>query len=444
MYSKKLEQTLKKAGVSQGDEISISVNGVDYSGILMPRPVGDEKNADIIILKLGTGYNIGISSEGAKIRLLKKYPHKKSKPADDERKKGGIAILGCGGTIASKIEYTTGAVYPAISPDELRAAFPTLDRLAVIYSRQLFSIFSEDMAPGHWKILAKEIEKEIRGGANGVVVMHGTDTMSYTSAEISFMLQNLPVPVVFVGSQRSSDRPSSENESNLLNAVFSARRDIGEVTVCMHADTNDNYCYLHRGTRVRKMHTSRRDAFHSINSSPIAKVDYGSSLFSPFIPFKKRSRLSELQFDARINPNVAMVYAHPGLKPEFIKKLDCYDGVVLIGTGLGHVPTNPFNSKECASVLPEIKDLISSGIPVVMAPQTINGRLNLKVYTTGRLLLEAGVIGHGADWNPEAAFVKLCWVLGKEKKMPKIQELMLANLVGEISDRSDLEVGKND
>jgi len=434
MYSKEILASLKKKGIEVGDEVRITGPKGSFTGLLMPRPEGAP---DTFVLKLGNGYNLGINARGAAIELVRKA--EKAKPPKEENEpRGDISILGCGGTIASKVEYRTGAVYPAITPSELRAAFPALGKLAKIHSKQLFSLFSEDMGMGHWKLLAEEAAREIRQGAHGVVVMHGTDTMTYTSAALSFMLQGLPAPVVFVGAQRSSDRPSSENEMNMMNAVFSAEQDVGEVCVCMHATGSDDYCHLHRGTRVRKMHTSRRDAFHSINSPPIAVVDYRSNRFETLMAPRKRSK-SGLKLETKMNDNVAMVYVHPGMKPKFVEKLDSYDGVVLIATGLGHIPTNPFSDKLATPILPAVRGLIESGIPVVLAPQTINGRLDLNVYTNGRLLLEAGAMGDGMDWTPECAFVKLCWVLGQAKKMEKVKELMETDIAGEIWRRSPVE-----
>jgi glutamyl-tRNA(Gln) amidotransferase subunit D len=449
MYSKELQSIFKKKGIEVGDEIRIHSKKGEYSGLLMPRAQGAP---DIIVIKMSNGYNIGIdvsdsqdakNKDGTKIELVKKSG--KKPPAHimeaGEQVRGEIAILGCGGTIASKVEYKTGAVYPAITPAELRAAFPSLEHIAKIHSKQLFSLFSEDMNQAHWKILADAVAEELKVGAKGVVVMHGTDTMNYTAAALSFMLQNLPAPVIFVGSQRSSDRPSSENEMNMLNAVYASKQDLGEVAVCMHATSSDDYCHLHRGTRVRKMHSSRRDAFKSVNSLPLAAVDYATGRFDILTPHKKRSvaGVKGLKVETKLNDNVGLIYVHPGIKPKFIEKLDMYDGVVLIGTGLGHAPANSFNDKTVLSVLPQIKGLIDSGIPVVMSSQTIYGRLNMKVYTTGRMLLEAGVIGDNADWTPEAAFAKLCWTLGQTKDMKKVKDILLQDIAGEISERSLLE-----
>ncbi|MFH2107025.1 MAG: Glu-tRNA(Gln) amidotransferase subunit GatD [Candidatus Micrarchaeota archaeon] len=432
MYPSSLEKLFKSKKIEIGDRIKVLAGSNAVEGRLMPRSYESE----IIVLKLDNGYNIGLNSVGAKIELVSKGMKKQQKIQKNDVAKGEFAILGCGGTISSKVEYSTGAVYPAISAQELKAAFPSLDKFGSVYAKQIFSLFSEDFSSYHWKVIADAIYEEVKSGAKGVVLMHGTDTMHYSSAAISFMLQNLPVPVVFVGSQRSSDRPSSENEMNLLNSLYSARQGFNEVAICMHATINDDYCYLHRGTRVRKMHTSRRDAFESINLNPLAKVDHKNNVFEKLSEFRKP--LGKLTVSTNVNENVAMIYAHPNLSSKLISKLDDYDGVVLMGTGLGHVSTNPFGDKHAKSVLKSVKELVDSDIPVVMAPQTISGRLNLNVYTTGRLLKDAGVIGDGMDWTPETAFVKLSWVLGQTKNIKKVKEMMETNIAGEISERSVL------
>lgn len=436
MYSDEIEKFFKKENIEIGDRISIEKDGRVYEGTLMPRVQG--KN-NIVVIKLDNGYNIGLAFEKASVKLLKKA-EKQAREEKVEEAKGDVAILGCGGTISSRIEYKTGAVYPVISPGELVATFPALSSISSIKVRKIFSLLSEDMTQEHWKILADEVAGEIKDGARGVVVMHGTDTMAYTAAALSFMLQNLPVPVLLVGAQRSSDRPSSDNELNLLNSVWAAKNaNIAEVAVCMHATIDDSYCYLHRGTRVRKFHNSRRDAFKSVNALPLAAVDYRKNFFEKISDFAERDKERKLVLDKKINSNVAMVYIHPGIKPKLIDSLADYDGVVLVGTGLGHVPTNPFNDKNAHSIFNNIKSLIDRGVAVVMTSQTVYGRINMNVYSTGRLLKEAGVIGDGADWTPETAFVKLCWVLGHEKKLEKVRELMMKNFAGELSERSVLK-----
>jgi glutamyl-tRNA(Gln) amidotransferase subunit D len=436
MYSDKIEKMLKKANIENGDQIKVEAEGGEFSGLLMPTQ--ENEKSETLLIKLNSGYNISL--EPNSVELISKGEKRKIREEKgDKSKAGDIVILGCGGTIASKIEYKTGAVYPSISPKELKMAFPELEKYQV-HSKSVFSLFSEDFNSEHWKIIAKEIESEIKNGSKGIVIMHGTDSMTYTSSAVSYMLQNLPVPVVFVGSQRSSDRPSSENEMNLTNAVFSATKNFGEVGVCMHATTNDNYCYIHRGTRVRKMHTSKREAFKSINEMPMFKTDYLKNEFVQINPkVKPRSEIKEFKVVGDFNPNVAMLYAHPNLSPKLLSKMSDYDGIVIVGMGLGHISTNPFNDPKVHGLGKEIKELIQSGVSVVMSPQAIYGRICMRVYTTGRMLIDEGVIGDGADWTPEAAYTKLCWVLSQTKEPKKVEKMMMENIAGEISEISAFE-----
>ncbi len=439
MYSSELESIFKKKKISPGDQIKVISAGGEFIGLLMPRPEHGDSNA--VILKLNTGYNVGIiPTDPMEIEIISKgIP---PKPVTTlEKHRGEVAVLGCGGTIASKIDYKSGAVYPAITPEELRMAFPQIEKVSTIHTKQLFSIFSEDMSIWHWQEMVQACVDEMKEGVKGIVLMQGSDTLGYSSAALSFMIQNLPIPIVFVGAQRSSDRPSSDNESNLLNSIFAAKSDFAGVSVCMHSGTDDSFVYLHKGTRVRKMHTSRRDAFRSINSNPIAKVDYRTNTFEKLSETTSRNQTpaKNIELNTKLNDNVGMVYFHPGMQTKFFKHYSECDGVVILATGLGHVATNPFEEKHVQNLLPAVKELIASNIPVVIAPQTLYGRLNLNVYSAGRLLKEAGVIGDGCDYLPETAFVKLSWVLGQTKDMKKVKELMETNMAGELSERSDLD-----
>jgi len=437
MYSQKIRAALERQKIKVGDRVLAESAGRKHEGILMPSTdFSDPKN---VIIKLDSGYNIGVSFE--KIKKTGSGGAIAFKPVEMEKAGSGkprVSILGCGGTIASRVEYTTGAVFPAFSPADLVASFPEIKEIASISGRKLFDLLSEDMSPAHWQMIAGEVAKEIRKKAKGVVLMHGTDTMHFTSAALSFMLKNLPVPVILVGAQRSSDRGSSDNAMNLISSVIAAAdSDIAEVSLCMHAKMDDDYCFLHQGTKVRKMHTSRRDAFRSINALPFAKIWHAERKMEYIRKDYRKRGNPGFELDTKVNPDVCLIHSHPCIKPGFIRLLGKnYDGVVIAGTGLGHVPANPFNDKRSVSVVPEIADLVKSGIPVVMAPQTIYGRLNLSVYTAGRLLKEAGVIGDGCDWTPECAMVKLMHVLGHTKVMKKVEEMMLTNVAGEISERS--------
>jgi len=437
MYSEKVMRLLKAAGASEGDMAKVTKGSETFEGLVMPRAEGD---ANCLVLKLKSGYNIGIDCSGkVDMKLVKKGEAKKAHASGSAPvSKGSLSILGCGGTISSKVEYTTGAVYPSMSESELLAAVPELSSFGKLSARTLFSILSEDLTTDYWKIMAREAEKDIKAGAEGIILTHGTDTLHYSAAALSFMLRT-PVPVVFVGSQRSSDRGSSDNVVNLVCAAAAAKSDIAEVSVCMHANSSDDTCSLHRGTRVRKMHTSRRDAFRSVNASPLAQINYKTRKLEHIDSAYSKRGSHKLEVDDKMNSNAALIYTYPGITPKFISSLSNFDGIVFAGTGLGHVPTNAMNNKLATSILPEVKSLIQSGIPVVMAPQTIYGRINMNVYTAGRLLKEAGVIGNGCDWLPEVALVKLMWVLGHTKKMEEVRKLMLENRAGELSARSPTE-----
>ena len=445
MYSTEIENLFKEKNISIGDKVRIIKDNKTYEGILLPRIEFGDSNC--IVIKLDNGYNIGLKyTKDTKLELLQKgkpieIVHKTHELEKDESKPV-VSILGCGGTIASRIEYRTGGVIATFTPADLIDSFPEIKELANINSRKLFNLMSEDMTPHHWSIIAEEVANEIKHSCDGVILMHGTDTMHYTSAALSFALQNLPVPVILVGAQRSSDRGSSDNYVNLICSILAATKsNIAEVMVCMHGSQSDDFCLLHQGNRVRKMHTSRRDTFRSINALPYAKVWYENRKIEYIREdFRKVDKSRKLELVNKFNPNVGLVYIHPAIKPEFISSLsNFYDGVVLAVTGLGHVPTNLTNDKFTKSLIPAIKSLIDSGIPVVVAPQTLYGRLNLNVYAPQRILKSIGVIGDGADWLPEVAFVKLSWALGQSKSMDKIKEIMMKNVAGEISDRTNVD-----
>jgi glutamyl-tRNA(Gln) amidotransferase subunit D len=427
---------LSSATAKPGDKVLVESESGTHEGILLPG-----SSPSNITLKLPSGYNVGISKENIeKMEVLETgKPPSSAAPARSATapKKDFLSILGCGGTIASRIDYRTGAVDAATSPQELVDAFAHLSKRP-LRAKSLFFISSEDTTPTHWQKIAQAAAEEIKDGAQGVVVTHGTDTMSYSSAALSFMLQDLPCPVVFTGSQRSSDRSSSDAALNMQAALLAADSDLSGVFLCMHENLSDDSCLLHFGAKVRKMHTSRRDAFRSINCRPAARVLPLQGKFEKISQLAMPRNTGAPSLDTKLNPNVALLYTYPGMKPEMVASLSKYDGVVLAGTGLGHVPANVSSDKDAMPVIKQVSGLISSGIPVVIAPQTVYGRLNLNVYSSGRVLREAGAIGHLCDFTPEAAYVKLMWVLGHEKKMEKVRGLMEKNLAGEISERSEI------
>ena len=377
------------------------------------------------VIKLDSGYNIGASPEKLE-RVGRAAPQPPAgagiviqDPALPE-----LSIISTGGTIASRIDYRTGAVTSQFSANDILRSIPELGDIARYRDRQVASILSENMLPAIWQALARAIYDEIRHGTSGVIVTHGTDTMASSAAAVRFMLKT-PVPVVFVGSQRSADRPSSDNAMNTLCSAAVAAGDLGEVAVVMHATTNDDRCAIHRATRVRKMHTSRRDAFQSVGSAPLGYVEYPSLAVSLSDDAVRRGT-GEPELRDALEERCALLQYYPGMPLSVLDAFEGYAGLVLSGTGLGHVSTD---------WIPKLRDMIEGGTTLVMTSQCLHGRVCDRVYNTGRDLLSIGVI-EGEDMLPEVALVKLMWVLGNESDPEKARALMQTDLAGEIQRRS--------
>ncbi|RLI13706.1 Glu-tRNA(Gln) amidotransferase GatDE subunit D [Candidatus Bathyarchaeota archaeon] len=420
-------------GASIGDRLRIVKGDLVVEGILMPRPVLGDR--DCIVLKLDSGYNIGVRlEEGTIIERLGPGPRPAfRKPPRPGRRPGvpEVAFISTGGTIASRVEYRTGAVRPALEAEDLYALFPELSDIAFIRAEVLYSLLSEDMRPENWTGMAERAARYIKEGVDGVVIAHGTDTMAYSAAALSFALRNLPVPVVFVGAQRSSDRPSTDAALNLLGAFVAASRGpFAEVVVAMHESMSDEAIAIHRGTRVRKCHTSRRDAFRSVNAPQLARV-VGGQVQMLTDDYERRDPDRELELLARFEPKVALLKFYPGMDPGLLEWLvDAgYKGVVLEGTGLGHVGHY---------LLGAVRRAVREGVVVCMASQCIWGRVNMNVYERGRDLLAAGVVPL-ADMLPETALVKLMWVLGSLTEDPEeARKLMLKPFAKEIGHRTPI------
>jgi len=430
-----MQRLLKSASVDIGDRVQVESADKVYVGTLMPRSeLGDPNH---LVLKLPSGYNIGVrASKETIITLLEKgTPPQLSIPKFElkpDPSKPNVTIIGTGGTIASRVDYRTGAVYPAFTAEEIYSTVPELSDIANINVVEVCNVFSEHMTPKIWAKIGRAVAKEINGGASGVVIAHGTDTMGYTAAALSFMLKGLFRPVVLVGSQRSSDRPSSDAALNLISAVTVAgKSDMAEVSVVMHGSTEDDFCLIHRGTKVRKCHTSRRDAFQSINDVPIGMVKKTElKLFRD--DYNRASQAGRVSVKGEFSPKVALLKITPGMPSGVIYgMLGAGDkGIVLEGTGLGHVPESLFRG---------IKHAAEKKVPVVMTSQCLWGRVDMKVYSTGRDLLQIGVIP-GEDMLPEVAWVKLMWALGQTRNMEKVSKIMRTSIAGEITPRTRPDV----
>jgi len=376
------------------------------------------------VVKLDSGYNIGVNP-GSCIFLEHPVvsPTRRSEVVQNASLPT-LSIVSTGGTIASRIDYRTGSVTSQFDANDILTALPELKDIANYRTIPLATILSENMTPAIWQDLARAVYDEIRNGVTGIIVTHGTDTMAYSAAATSFMIDT-PVPIVFVGSQRSADRPSSDNAMNAVCAAAAAKSDLGEVVVVMHATTNDDLCAIHRGTRVRKMHTSRRDAFQSIGIESIGTVKYPSRTVT-----LKDSAIRRGKYEPALHDNLeehcGFLQFYPGMSPDLLNGFQGYKGLVLAGTGLGHVST---------TLIPRLRKLIETGTMIVMTSQCMHGRVCDRVYDTGRDLISAGVI-EGSDILPETALVKLMWVLANERDPEKASALMQTDLKGECSVRS--------
>ena len=417
-------EMLKAAGAAVGDTISVQRGDETHTGVLMPR---DEA---IVTLKLPSGYNIGIRvTKDCALSLVSKKEVKdhvrKAMPRGDGKK--DVAVISTGGTIASYVDYRTGAVHPAKSAEELIFSVPELMDLCNVRAKVLYSILSENMTVAHWQGLARAVAEELNSGATGVIVPHGTDTMGFTSAALSFMLKNLTGPVVCVGSQRSSDRPSSDATTNLLAATrLCVGSDLGEVVVVMHGEPSDTYCSVHRGTKARKMHSSRRDAFASMNIHPIGRVEGSSVKLNGH--YVKRSA-GPVEVRDKIDGRVSLQYFYPGFEEDHFDMIASHvKGVVVAGTGLGHV-SDP--------IISSIRKAVRNGVHVVVTTQCLQGSVNLNVYSTGRDMVAAGALPVG-DMLPETAYVKLMWAMGQTDDYAEVNKIMLTNIAGELTKGREL------
>jgi glutamyl-tRNA(Gln) amidotransferase subunit D len=422
-------ETLKSFDARVWSDAEVRTDRGTFTGIILPRSETADPNH--IVMKLRSGYNVGIAAHRVQAITVqgRKEAHykipEKSFPYDP--KKPRVKLLGTGGTIASRLDYRTGAVIPAFSPGELYGSVPELADLCNLETEKLYGVFSENMAPEQWIGTAQAIGREIASGVQGIVIGHGTDTMHHTAAILSFMVQNSPVPIVMVGSQRSSDRPSSDAALNLMHSVkTAAESDIAEVMVCMFGPTSDVYGLLHRGTRVRKMHSSYRSTFRTIGDIPIAMVS--REWIRPLRQdYRRRRSDRNVVINTAFEEKVSIVYYYPNMKPDIIDSLidNGYRGIVIAGTGLGHV-NKP--------LYPALARAHAKNIAVYMTVQTLWGYVQMYVYDTGRDMMELGVIP-GANMLPEVAYMKLGWALGQTDDLARVREIMMTPVAGEITDR---------
>lgn len=431
-YRSPMREVMERFGIGVWCEVRARTDRGVFEGLVLPRSeTSDEFH---IVLKLATGYNVGlrydriVDVELIGYREAKYKVPEKTFPVDPT--KPSVKLFGTGGTIASRLDYRTGAVIPAFTPGELYGSVPELADVCNLETEKLFGVFSENMGPAQYLELAENVGQAIRDGFAGVVVGHGTDTMHHTAAALSYMVQNPPVPIVMVGSQRSSDRPSSDAARNLIAATAAAAHgNIAEVLVCMFGPTSDRYNLLHRGTRVRKMHSSYRSTFRTLGDIPVAMVEIDGERITPLkTDTRPRRKDRDVLVQAAFDDRVSLVYYYPGMKADIVDSLieSGYRGIVIAGTGLGHVNR---------LLYPALERAREAGVQVYMTLQTLWGFVQMHVYETGREILQLGVIPL-ANMLPEAGYIKLGWALGLHPDdLEAVRTLMTTPIADEITAR---------
>ena len=422
-------EVLDRHGVSVWSDVEVESSKGRFSGIILPR--SETSDDQHIVLKMVSGYNVGLRADS--ITAITEKGRREAHYKIPEREfptdafKPNVTLFGTGGTIASRLDYRTGAVIPAFSPGELYGSVPELAEICNLKTEKLFGVFSENMGPEQYTTLAARIGDEIEKGVKGVVIGHGTDTMHHTASILTFMVQDSPIPIVMGGSQRSSDRPSSDAAANLINAVkAAAESDIAEVMVCMFGPTSDQYCLLHRGTRVRKMHSSYRSTFRTLGDIPIAMID--SKKITPLREDYQRRREDRMvTITPTFEERVTILYYYPNMHPDIIDAMvdRGYRGIVIAGTGLGHVNKPLYES---------IRRATNKGVHIYMTVQTLWGYVQMYVYETGREIMELGVVP-ASNMLPETAYMKLCWTLGQTDDRDAVRNIMLEPVCGETTDR---------
>ncbi len=428
-YREPMRGVMERFGVTVWSEIEAHTTRGDFEGLVLPRSITSD--AEHLVLKLVSGYNIGIRHDT--VLSMRKVGYRKAEykipeePFPVDPQKPRVMLFGTGGTIASRLDYRTGAVIPAFSPGELYGSVPELADICNLETEKLFGVFSENMGAPQYLVLAERIGEAIAAGYDGIVIGHGTDTMHHTAAALSFMVQGSPIPIVMVGSQRSSDRPSSDAARNLIAATWSAATSsMAETMVCMFGPTSDRYNLLHRGTRVRKMHSSYRSTFRTLGDIPLAMVQEDGTIEHLHEDYLPRRDDREVTVQAAFEDKVTILYYYPNMQPELIDALvnAGYKGIVIAGTGLGHV-----NKK----VYPALERARDAGVQIYMTLQTLWGFVQMHVYETGREILDLGVVPL-ANMLPEVGYIKLGWALGLHPDDPaRVRELMTTTIAGEMT-----------
>jgi len=422
---------MEKTSAQPGDKVKITAKTSTEEGIMMP-----SFDEETVLIKLNTGYNLGFNKKDVKkIDVLDKASAKTAENKEMPKNKDlpTIGILHTGGTIASKVDYRTGGVVSAFSPQDLLQMFPELAKIANLESELVAQMWSDDLRFRHFTLISRKIEEMVKKKVKGIIIGIGTDNLAVAAAALSFIVEKTPVPIILVGSQRSSDRGSADAGMNLISAAeFIVNTNFAGVAICMHESEEDTSCLILPANKTYKLHSSRRDAFKAVNIGAIARIDYLQrkvTFFQKEHPTPDKS----LVLKPKMEEKVGLLKIHINMFPEQFEFFKGYKGLIIEGTGLGHTPGQVPNP-DCEihrKIYPAIKKVIDSGCIVVMTTQCLFGGVNMNVYDKGRDLLKLGVVS-GEDMLANTALVKLSWLLGNYPT-EKIKELMGQNLRGEIN-----------
>lgn len=413
---KQNKTTMKTKSLNPGDKVELKTKSKTWQGNIL-----QSHDPEIILLKLPSGYNIGIrESEILSAKTLEKHKDtKKEKQSTESNPKlPNVVMIITGGTISSRLDPKSGGVISTDKEEILNIA-PELSKICNITKIETpFMKWSENMSYKDWKKMAEACLPYLEDESiDGIIITHGTDFIHYTSAALSYFIKNLNKPIAITYSQRSIDRASTDAHLNLIAAAKFAISDMAEVALVGHETEEDTTCIAIQGKSARKMHSSKRDAFQPINDTPLARIS--EDKFEILKTFNARNS-NKPTIDTKFQEKVANIKITPGQDPDIINyyKEQGYKGLVLELGGLGHVPYQQGKY----NWLPKIKSAIKDGMIIVATAQTIHGILNPNVYSAGRDLAKTGIIF--STLTSETALVKLAWVLG-HKQWKKKEKFMM-------------------
>jgi L-asparaginase len=324
-----------------------------------------------------------------------------------------LLLIATGGTIACS-DHGDGLT-PTFNIEELLEFVPEVSAICHLTGMHVMNIDSTNMNPEFW-IQIGAVIKENYKDYDGFVITHGTDTMAYTSAGLSYLLQNHQKPIVVTGAQYSIEEFGSDAKQNLSDAIRYALEGVPGVFIAFDGK-------IINGTRAMKVKTKSLDAFQSVNYPYVAKVKYGKvyhdgMIRSRYLEKADNLETQKLHFDSEICQDVMVLKLFPGISPvtfDLVKGV--FKGVIIESFGIGGIPFENHN------IIMKVKELVEADIPVVVTTQCLEEGIDFEVYEVGKKLVESNII-IAKDMNTEAIVAKLMWALAKGQSMAEVKHLM--------------------